>query len=79
MISYIFYFATEPDSTSESNENSREMDLSKLPIKVFDKNVVGSKISEKEMKRDIKLYLDTDAVLSKKRSIMKIKLMKINN
>ena len=55
------------------------MDLSKLPIKVFDKNVVGSKISEKEMKRDIKLYLDTDAVLSKKRSIMKIKLMKINN
>ena len=55
-----------------------EMDLSKLPIKVFDKNVVGSKISEKEMKRDIKLYLDTDAMLSKK-SIMKIKLMKINN
>ena len=38
----------------------------KTSYKSFDKNVVGSKISEKEMKRDIKLYLDTDAVLSKK-------------
>lgn len=62
------------DSTSESNENSREMDLSKLPIKVFDKNVVGSKISEKEMKRDIKLYLDTDAVLSKKKEYYENKI-----
>ncbi|MCW9136828.1 NDxxF motif lipoprotein [Staphylococcus haemolyticus] len=62
------------DSTSESNENSREKDLSKLPIKVFDKNVVGSKISEKEMKRDIKLYLDTDAVLSKKKEYYENKI-----
>ncbi|WP_053019839.1 NDxxF motif lipoprotein [Staphylococcus haemolyticus] len=62
------------DSTSESNENSREKDLSKIPIKVFDKNVVGSKISEKEMKRNIKLYLDTDAVLSKKKEYYENKI-----
>ncbi|WP_053036107.1 NDxxF motif lipoprotein [Staphylococcus haemolyticus] len=68
----------ENDSKDTSNDNKQSQNSSKhndnIPKHIFDKTIKNQKISESMIKKDIKIYLDTDRKLTDAREPYEDKL-----